>query len=306
MDRLTEWVKQILHFLTTASIRLGDSSISAASIIGLVLVLIGCWWGARLFESAITQLLRHRIATPGAYSAGYAIGRLARYIVWIIGSFIGLQLIGFDLSSLALIGGALGIGIGFGLQSVVANFVSGIILLLERSLKVGDFVDLASGVRGTVTEISVRFTRVTTNAELDVIVPNSELTNARVTNWTLDNRIRRLNVPFSVAYGSDKNLVREAALAAAEKVSHTVTDERRKTSVWFTKFGDSALEFELAVWIGPGAVNRPGSTLSEYLWALDDTLRERSIEIPFPQRDLHVRSGTLQVAVERSTRTAST
>jgi small-conductance mechanosensitive channel len=302
MDRLGQWLQHIWQFLTTASISIGTSSVSAANIVGLVVVLIGCWLGAKLIEHAIIRVLTHRLAMPGAQSAGYAIGRLSRYAAWIIGSFIGLQMVGFDLSNVALIGGALGIGIGFGMQNVVGNFVSGVILLVERSLKVGDFVDLESGVRGTVTEIGVRYTRVTTNSAVDVIVPNSEFTNARVINWTMDDRYRRLNVPFSVAYGSDKNKVREAALAAASAVPQTVTDENRESTVWFTSFGDSALEFDLVVWIGPDSINRPGVTLSAYLWALDDALRERGIEIPFPQRDLHVRSGRLEISASQPVR----
>jgi small-conductance mechanosensitive channel len=290
MEDIDHWLQDISRFFSRATIHIGGSTVSADSVIELVLVLVGCWWGARFLERFIIRLLRHRLATPGAYSAGYAIGRLARYAAWIVGSFIGLQVVGLNLSNFALVGGALGIGIGFGMQNVVGNFVSGIILLIERTLKVGDFVDLASGVRGTVTEIAVRYTRVTTNAEVDVIVPNSEFTNARVINWTLDNRYRRINVPFNVAYGSDKNLVREAALAAAAAVPLTVTEGDRRTDVWFTKFGDNALEFQLVVWIGPNAVNRPGSTFSAYLWALDDALLARNIELPFPQRDIRIRS----------------
>jgi len=293
MDRISDWPQQIAHFLSGATVQIGASHYSAWNILGLVVVLAGTWWAARLLERAIIRILRPRLATQGAYSAGYAIGRLVRYSAWIIASLVGLQLVGLNLSNLAIIGGALGVGIGFGLQGIVANFVSGIVLLIERSLKVGDFVDLASGVRGTVTEIAVRYTRVTTNADVDVIVPNSEFTTARVTNWTLDNRHRRINVPFSVAYGSDKNLVREAALAAAAAVPSTMTDDVHRTTVWFCKFGASALEFELVVWIGADAVNRPGSTLSAYLWALDDALRARGLVVPFPQRDIHLRTGDL-------------
>jgi small-conductance mechanosensitive channel len=271
MDDVNHWLQEVLHFLSTASIHIGGTTLSADALMELIVVLVGSWWGARWLEGAIIRLLRHRLATPGAYSAGYAIGRLARYAAWIVGSLLGLQLVGLNLSNFALVGGALGIGIGFGLQNIVGNFVSGVILLVERSLKVGDFVDLASGVRGTVTEIAVRYTRITTN-------------------WTLDNRFRRINVPFSVAYGSDKNLVREAALEAAKAVPLTITDTSRRTDVWFTKFAESALEFQLVVWIGPSAVNRPGSTFSAYLWALDDALRARGIELPFPQRDIRIRS----------------
>ncbi|MBV8741820.1 MAG: mechanosensitive ion channel [Sinobacteraceae bacterium] len=290
MQQIMSWLRAIHGFFTQASIQLGNTTVSADSVIELILLLLASWWVARLLERALIRLLRHRIATPGAYSAGYAIGRLARYAVWIIGSFICLQAVGLNLSNFALVGGALGIGIGFGMQNVVGNFVSGVILLVERSLKVGDFVDLASGVRGTVTEIAVRYTRVTTNSDVDVIVPNSEFTNARVINWTLDNRFRRINVPFNVAYGSDKNIVRQAGLAAAQAVPHTITDATRRTDVWFTRFGENALQFELVVWIGPSAVNRPGATLSAYLWALDDALRARNIELPLPQRQVLIRS----------------
>ncbi|MGD9842111.1 MAG: mechanosensitive ion channel family protein [Steroidobacteraceae bacterium] len=300
MDELNQWLGQFWGFFTTAAFQIGTVSISVSHVVGFLVVVLSCWLGASLVEHAIVRVLTHRFAMPGDQSAGYAIGRLSRYATWIVGGFIGLQLVGFNLSNLAIIGGALGIGIGFGLQNIVGNFVSGIILLVERSLKVGDFVDLASGVRGTITEIGVRFTRVTTNSNVDVIVPNSEFTNARVTNWTLDNQYRRINVPFSVAYGSDKQLVLEAALSAANAITHTVEHEGRKSKLWFTKFGDSALEFELVVWIGPGAVNRPGSVLSDYLWAIDDALRERGIEVPFPQRDLHLRSGRLEIAADKS------
>lgn len=294
MEEVNRWIQEVSQFFTRASIHIGGSTVSADSVIELVLILVASWWGSRLLERALIRLLRHRLASPGAYSAGYAIGRLARYATWILCSFLGLQVVGLNLSNFALVGGALGIGIGFGMQNVVGNFVSGVILLIERSLKVGDFVELASGVRGTVTEIAVRYTRVTTNSDVDVIVPNSEFTNARVTNWTLDNRYRRINVVFNVAYGTDKNLVRDAALEAASAVPLTITDESRHTDVWFTKFGDNALEFQLVVWIGPDAVNRPGSTFSAYLWALDDALRARNIELPFPQRDIRIRSITRQ------------
>lgn len=296
MDRIHEWLADMARIADSLGAQIGSSKFSIASLIALLVVLAASWFAARYFERAVRRMLlaRQSVGAP----AGYAIGRLLRYSVWILGSLVALQVIGFDLSSLALIGGALGLGIGFGLQNLVANFVSGIVLLVERTIKVGDFVDLASGVRGTVTEIGVRYTRVTTNSAVDVIVPNLEFTSQRVTNWTLDNRYRRLNIPFSVAYGSDKDAVRAAGLAAAQAVPSTVVDDTRRTDVWFVKFGESALEFSLVVWVGRDAVNRPGSTQSRYLWALDDALRTSGIEVPFPQRDLHVRSGQIAVTME--------
>ncbi|MEO5622120.1 MAG: mechanosensitive ion channel domain-containing protein [Dokdonella sp.] len=303
MDEILRWLKQASDAANSVAIDIGDTHLSLGRVLLLVFVLIGSWWISRSVERGIQRVLRGHASFGAGSSAGYAIGRLLRYLVWVLGTLVGLQMVGFNLSSLAFIGGALGVGVGFGLQNIVSNFVSGIVLLVERTIKVGDFVDLQSGVRGTVAEIGVRYTRITTNAAVDVIVPNSEFTSRRVINWTLENRFRRLNIPFSVAYGSDKNLVREAALAAAQAVPTTIADEDRPTTLWLSKFGESAMEFELVVWIGRDAVARPGATHSLYLWALDDALRERGIEIPFPQRDLHVRSGALAVTMEQAERT---
>lgn len=234
----------------------------------------------------------------GDYSVAYAVGRLARYAIWTVGVIVALQFAGLDLSSFALIGGAVGVGIGVGLQNIVGNFFSGIILLIERSLKVGDFVDLQSGVRGRVREIALRFTRVTTNDQVDVLVPNSEFVNGRVTNWTFDDANRRVRVAFGVAYGSDKELVREAGLAAAARVDGILNaDRRRMAEVWLVGLGDSSLNFELVVWVDRKRLMSPARTQASLRWALHDEIRARGIEIPFPQRDLNLRSGVLKVQV---------
>ena len=192
-------------------------------------------------------------------------------------------------------GGALGVGIGFGLQNIFSNLVSGIIILLERTLKVGDFVDLQSGIMGRVSEINMRYTRVTTNDAVDIIVPNSEFINGRVTNWTLGESLRRMHIPFGVAYGVDKEVVRLAALKAASSISFTAQDENHQTDLWLVKFGDSSLDFELIVWVGIEGVKAPAMAHAKYLWAIEAELRHAGIEIPFPQRDIHLRSGPLEV-----------
>jgi small-conductance mechanosensitive channel len=187
--------------------------------------------------------------------------------------------------------GALGVGIGFGLQPVVANFVAGLMILFEQPLKVGDFVELESGVHGEVREIRMRATRITTNDNVDILVPNSEFVNGRVTNWTLDEAHRRVRIKFGVAYGTDKELVRRVVLEAAQKVEHTLKGfPRRITQVWLVGFGDSSLDFELAVWLTPEAVVRPSAVSAAYYWAIHTALIDNGIEIPFPQRDLHLRS----------------
>jgi small-conductance mechanosensitive channel len=285
------------HWLSIPWFNLGDTPVSGGRLIGLLLILVLVWWFASLVERAI----RHVALRGNDHSAAavFTWARVLRYAVWIIGTLIGLNFVGFELSSFALLGGAVGVGIGFGLQNIVSNFVSGIIILLERTLKIGDFVDLQSGVRGHVREIGLRYTRVTTNDDVDVIVPNSEFINGRVTNWTFENRVRRMRIRFGVAYGSDKERVKAAGVRAARRVDGTVLDPGRQPDVWLVNFGDSSLDFELVVWVGPGLVASPARTEARYLWALEDELRADGIEIPFPQRDLHVRSGSLKVRLDK-------
>lgn len=276
---------------------IADTQISLLSIGGLILILLIVWRVAATLEKTIVRIGRNQ---DEKFSPGwYALSRISRYVVWIIGLVIGLGYLGFSMASFALVGGAIGVGLGFGLQSVISNFVAGIIILIEKIVKVGDFVDLQSGVMGKVTEINLRYTRVTTTDLIDIIVPNSEFTSGRVINWTLGERVRRLHVPFGVAYGSDKHLVKEAAIAAALSVPGTENSEGREPDAWLVRFGDSSLDFELVVWVGEDLIVSPAKTQAQYLWAIEDELRKRQIEIPFPQRDLHIRSGMLAVTVNK-------
>ncbi|MBU0690145.1 MAG: mechanosensitive ion channel [Gammaproteobacteria bacterium] len=277
---------------------IADTQINLFRVLGLFLILFIVWRSGNAIESTLARIGRSH---DKEFSPGwYALSRISRYVVWIIGLSIGLSYLGFSMSSFALIAGAIGIGVGFGLQSIISNFVSGIVILIEKIIKVGDFVDLQSGVMGRVTEINLRYTRVTTADLIDIIVPNSEFISGRVINWTLGERLRRLHVPFSVAYGTDKDLVREAAIAAAASVPGTEHTAGREPEAWLVKFGDSSLDFELVVWVGPELIVAPGKTQAKYLWAIEDELKKRKIEIPFPQRDLHIRSGTLAVSLNQN------
>lgn len=289
-DRAVEWFGE-------AQVGVGAFSIGVGRLLGLMLLLVTVWVLSKWVEAAIRRVADRRVRELGDHSGAYTLARVLRYIILVTGVMWGLSVAGVDLTSLALFGGAIGVGIGLGLQSLVSNFISGIILMLERSLKIGDFVDLQSGVRGTVVEITMRYTRVSTNDHVDVLVPNSEFVNGRVTNWTLEEYSRRFRIPFGVAYGSDKALVTEAALAAARRVRGVIEDDRRRSEVWMTAFGESSLDFELLIWVGPEAIRSPGRTEAAALWALDDELRARNIEVPFPQRDLHFRSGRVPVDV---------
>jgi small-conductance mechanosensitive channel len=275
---------------------IADTQINLFRVLGLLLIILIVWRIGILVELAISRIGRDqkKETDPG----WYALSRISRYTVWIIGVILGLGYLGFSIASFAVIGGAIGVGVGFGLQNIISNFISGIIILIEKIIKVGDFVDLQSGVMGKVTEINLRYTRITTADLIDVIVPNSEFITGRVVNWTLGEPVRRLHIPFGVAYGSDKELVREAAIAAATRVAATILSPGREPDVWLVSFGDSSLDFELIVWVGPGSIASPNRTQAQYLWEIEGELRLRGIEIPFPQRDLHIRSGTLAVSLD--------
>ncbi|WP_191621238.1 mechanosensitive ion channel domain-containing protein [Marinihelvus fidelis] len=287
------------HVIAAADYHLfdiGDTPVTPGGILKMLFIIALAWlisWVAR-------YLIAHAAAAGEQFSASpvaYTLGRILHYVIMTVGLFAAFASIGFDFTSFALIAGALSVGIGFGLQAVVNNFVSGLILLLEGSLRVGDYIELdggqagSSGLAGVVKEINTRATVVNTNDSVDVVVPNSELVTTKLTNWTLRESIARMRIPFGVAYGSDKEQVKEIAMAAAEDVEFVLTNmPGRRPQLRLFNFGDSALEFQMLLWVSRAGVRRPHRIRCEFLWALETRLREAGIEIPFPQRDLHVRS----------------
>lgn len=282
---------ETLHtLLATSLFEINEAPVTFMGLLRLLIIIFISWVLSRTARGAIDHFSSQRPSVSP--SSIYALSRVLHYLILSIGVVIGLSSIGVDFTKFALMASALSIGIGFGLQALVSNFVAGLIILFEKSLKVGDFVELESGITGEVMEINMRSTLITTNDNIDILVPNSEFINKNVTNWTLREVYRRVRVPFGVAYGSDKELVKKAALEAAENVNWTLkTDANRKPQVWLVKFGDSSLDFELVVWLIPEAVKRPSSVQASYLWEISSKLAEYKIEIPFPQRDLHLRSG---------------
>ena len=275
---------------------IGSNSITVGSLVLAAVFVSAIWWAASLMERMVQRTISRRAANePWKYAGMLMLSRLFRYLVWVAGTLMALNYLGIDLTGIAMLGSALAVGLGFGLQGVIANFVSGLVILLERSLKVGDFVELESGVRGHVSEIAMRYTRITSNDALDVVVPNSEFINGRVVNWTLGDAYRRMHISFGVAYGTPKALVREAGIAAAKRVPGVVENDRKKSTVWLVAYGDNSVNYELVIWADRELTTRPGSAHADLMWALDDELHQRRIEIPFPQRDLHIRSGTLDV-----------
>jgi small-conductance mechanosensitive channel len=277
------------EMLALPLLRVGGMTVTLGGVTGAVLVMVLAWTVSKLLQRALDRV--HAGSDSLNRASVYTIGRIAHYVIVAAATLFALTLVGIDTGRMTIVIGALSVGLGFGLQQIFNNFVSGLIILFERSLKVGDFVDLGSGVHGEVQEINIRATRITTNDNTDIIVPNSEFVAGRVVNWTLREVARRLRVPFGVAYGTDKELVKKAALEAAAEVPFTLTiDTRRAPQVWLVGFGDHALKFELVVWLHSDAVKRPSAVLAAYTWAIESALCRYCIEMPYPQRDLHLRS----------------
>jgi small-conductance mechanosensitive channel len=276
-------------FLNHRLLDVSGTAITVAGLLAAVLVLV-----VALFVSALLRRALNRYGERQAgvsHAALYTLSRVLHYILITVGVLLALEFAGIPVAKFTVFAGALGVGLGFGLQAIFNNFVSGLILLFDKSLKVGDFVELESGVHGEVRAILIRATRIVTNDNIDILVPNSEFVSGRVVNWTHRDVSRRMRVPFGVAYGTDKELVKKAALEAAAEVPFTLEQEGpRRPQVWLVGFGDSSLDFELVIWLTAEATKRPSAVKAAYLWALESALAKYAIEIPFPQRDLHVRS----------------
>jgi len=272
----------------TRIFEIAGATITLGELVSAATVLVA----AALLSWGVTRGLR-RMRSRASRTAGalYLLEKLAGYGILTAGIMFALSAAGVNLSSLAVFAGAIGIGVGLGLQGVVKEFVSGIFLIFDRMISIGDYVELEGGVRGAVVEIGPRATRIRTNDNINVLVPNSQLIERPVTNWTLKGDTRRIHIPFSVAYGADRNVVRDAVLAAAKASPFTLpeTDER-KSQVWLVGFGESGLDFELLVWPTQAAVKRPAAMHAAYTWTIAEALDQAGIEIPFPQTDLRIRS----------------
>jgi small-conductance mechanosensitive channel len=209
-----------------------------------------------------------------------------RYVLLAVGVAVAVDTLGVNINAILAGSAALFVGIGLGLQNVTANIVAGIVLLVERPVKRGDFIQVGD-TYGVVTEVGLRATRVVTRDEVSILIPNSELVSSQVVNATIPTAKLRLRVGVGVAYGSDTALVRRLLLQVAVDDDRVL--ETPEPEVRFADFGNSSLDFELLVWIlDPRDDDWVASRLR---FAIDATFREHGVEIPFPQRDLHVRSG---------------
>ncbi|MEQ9001159.1 MAG: mechanosensitive ion channel [Coleofasciculus sp. B1-GNL1-01] len=280
----------IIASLTSDMIPLGDNSYSVLNL----LILISLFVGLIILAKVIKQGLRSRILrfTGLSRAAQETIAIIFNYAFIFISSLVLLQLWGLDISSLTVFAGVLGVGIGLGLQGIAKEFISGLVLIFERPIQVGDFVDVG-GLMGTVEYISVRSTEIKTLDDVSIIIPNSRFLESEVLNWSHHSAVSRLKIPVGVAYGSNLKTVRCALIDAAKEHSDVLPQPIPR--VFFKGFGDSSLDFDLLVWISEP--RKQFQIKSDLYFRIEVILRHRDVEIPFPQRDLHVRSGNLPVDI---------
>lgn len=263
---------------------LGEQGYSVLELGKILILVLALWLAVR----TLTRIIRSRVlqAMGAGREVQDAIALLIQVLLVTIGLLILLQAFGVDVSSLAIFVSVIGVGVGFGLQNIANNFISGVIILLERPIQVGDFVKLGE-LTGTVERIGMRSTEINTLDRITIIVPNSEFIDSKVINWSHGYPVSRLHIPLGVAYGSSIRTVRQAVLEAVRP--HPRVLRYPKPQLWFKGFGDSSLDFDLLVWIcEPRLQDRIRSDL---YYLLEANLRRYGIEIPFPQRDLHIRSG---------------
>ncbi len=269
--------------ITGFSLQISSYELSLAVILRVALVFY-----LSLELSWLLQIILDRqLFNRRQYDRGVrdSVKKLLHYMLVLIGFLLAAGVAGFELRNFMVLAGAFGIGIGFGLQEIVNNFISGIILLFERPIKVGDGV-LVDTDFGTVRRIGLRSTVIETLDQSELIVPNSQIISQKVTNWTLSTRRVRLVIPIGVAYGSNLELVLKILTEASEQNPDVMSEP--KPSPIFVQFGESSLDFELRVWIND--VDKRPRVRSELLLSIDQQFREAGVEIPFPQRDLHLRS----------------
>ena len=272
-------------------------SLTLVQIFLLVALLLGIFWISARTKSFLFN--RFLVNSGLDRSLQYAIAQIVSNIVLVVGVFIVLDNAGIHLGTLTVFAGAVGVGIGFGLQNIASNFISGLVILAERPITIGDRVEVA-GVAGQVQQIRARSTVILTNDNITMIVPNTKFIDSPVTNWTYGDPRVRFRIPIGVAYGSDLEKVRNALLEVAREDSHVLPQP--EPTVFLETFGGSSINLELVVWSKEMSY-RPRRFRSDLNFAIAQKLREAGIEIPGPQRDLHFRDGVVRVEMTASEKT---
>lgn len=289
MNELHAWLEQARKLLEIPLVTIGDKPVTLWLIAYVLVLVVALFWASKRVQVLLSEKLLMR--TGLSASGRHAVGAISRYLILLLGLLVIIQTAGIDLTTLNVLAGAVGIGVGFGLQNVISNFFAGLIIMFERPIKVGDRIEV-DNVEGDVLEIGTRSTVVLTNDNIAIIVPNSKFITENVVNWKYNDGKVRFRIPVGVAYGTDVRLVEKVLLEVADAAKDVM--KHPAPVVRLMKFGDSALEFELRVW-SETQVHRKGVLTSAINFAICEKFEERGIEIPFPQRVLHIRNGTIEM-----------
>jgi small-conductance mechanosensitive channel len=266
-----------------------ERPISLLSLLKALTILIFGFFAGMMYKRWIARMAKRwpdmsQMSMRLASNIGY-------YLIVIVALIVAASSLGIDMTSISLIAGALSIGIGFGLQTVVSNFIAGIILMFERTIRIGDMIEISDVLRGRVTDMRIRSTTIKTFDNIDIVVPNSSFIQNNVINWTLEDPTRRLHIPFGVAYGTEVEAVKKAVLEELESsdLNFIRNDPDKKPDVWMVSMGSSSVDFELLVWVVWGNKLRPNALRSDFLILIYNALNKNGIQIPFPQLDLYVK-----------------
>lgn len=292
METVQSLLTRVKGFVETPFLKIGDAQITLLSLIYFVILLLLLIYVSRKVRRwLVDKVLARRGVELGVREAT---GTILRYLLLFFGLLVILQTIGIDLTTLSILTGAVGLGIGFGLQNIANNFISGLIILFERPVTIGDRIAVGD-VEGDVVRVGARSTTVVTNDNIDIIIPNSKLITENVVNWTHTDRKVRFRIPVSVAYKTDVRLVERVLLEAAKAVPDVL--ENPAPVVRFIEFGDDGLIFELRAW-STTLLHRRGKLVSQINFAIHDKFTEHEIEVPYPQRDIHIRSSAVDLSPE--------
>ncbi|MFD2037714.1 mechanosensitive ion channel family protein [Belliella marina] len=277
-----DFMNEILSFKLFS---IGTSSLT----VGLLISLIFSVFLLLIISEAIRRFLVKRVLVKYKIEAGtrQSIATIIKYLIVTAGLFSILQTSGIDLSAFGILAGALGVGIGFGLQNITNNFISGLIILFEQPIKVGDRIEVGD-IAGDVIVISARSTTIVTNDNISVIIPNSQFIDSQVINWSHNDRNIRFNFPVGVSYKEDPQIIKSILIKVAK--DNVGVLKSPEPDVLFDEFGDSSLNFTLRVW-SSDYINRPKVLKSQLYYEIFKKFKEEGIEIPFPQRDIHIISG---------------
>ena len=284
------WSEALSEVLQYQLFMVNQTPITVVSL-GIFLTIVVVFF---VISKAIKEVLARRLLAHLQLSTGtsYTLLRLTQYTLWFVGGFVAFQFVGIDLSGVAVIFGFLSVGIGFGMQNLTSNFISGLILLFEQHIQVGDRVTV-SDIEGNVVEINIRSTTIRSLNNIAIIVPNSEFIQATVINWSHGDPKTRLEIDVGVSYDSDLDLVIQSLKEVANE--HPLLLKDPEPNVWLLSFGDSAWNLQLLVWVDSPKIRR--QVTSDINCAIVRKFRDHNIEIPFPQRDLHVRTPTVPIPV---------